>query len=65
MSKTLAQKEFEVIRDLLLVPFKQDLSKEELPEHRRWKVGCLCFRSSRLAPINPNPDLGEYGKRKK
>jgi len=34
-------KEFEVIRDVLLVPLKEDIPNQELPLRRRWSGGCL------------------------
>lgn len=48
----LAQKEFGVIRDLLLVPLKQDSQNQELPKHRKWKGGCIPVGLPDLVPVN-------------
>jgi hypothetical protein len=36
-----AQKEFNVILDVLLVPLRADISNQKLPPRRRWRGGCM------------------------
>ena len=52
----IAQKEFSVIRDLLLVPLKPDLRNEELPSHRKWRSGCIPVGLPDLVPVKPPSD---------
>jgi len=52
-----AQKEFEVILDVLLVPLTGD---QGLPKRRRWIGGCLPQLPD-LVPVNPDPDAGVIG----
>ncbi|AKB11800.1 CARDB protein [Methanosarcina thermophila] len=52
----IAQKEFSVIRDLLLVPLKPDLKNEELPSHRKWRSGCIPAGLPDLVPVKPPSD---------
>ena len=57
-----AQKEFEVILDVLKVPLRTDGSNQKLPPHRGWRGGCLLeLKYPDLVPINPNPDDGPEG----
>jgi hypothetical protein len=55
-----AQKEFNVILDVLLVPLRTDISNQKLPFRRRWRGGCLLKRPD-LVPVNPNPGAGPEG----
>lgn len=63
--KELAQKEFDVILDLLSVPLKQDFANEELPGRRRWKGVCISAglpaELPDLVPVNPSPGKGIEG----
>jgi hypothetical protein len=59
----LAKKEFRVIRDLLLVPLKQDEPDEELPERRKWKGGCIPVGLPDLVPINIGEPVKGFCKR--
>ncbi len=59
----LAQIEFTVITDVLLVPLAVDNLKA-LPPRRRWKSGCIQAAPvglPDLVPVNPRPDEGEQG----
>lgn len=49
----LAQKEYNLIQDLLRTPLREDLSGQALPEHRRWIGGCLKMDLPDLIPLNP------------
>ncbi len=49
----LAQKEYNLIQDLLRTPLREDLSSQELPDHRRWIGGCLKIDLPDLIPLNP------------
>ena len=52
-----AQKEFNVILDVLKVPLKTDGSDQKLPPHRGWEGGCLLeLKYPDLVPVNPNPN---------
>jgi hypothetical protein len=55
-----AQKEFNVILDVLLVPLRADTPNQKLPFRRRWRGGCLLKRPD-LVPVNPNPGAGPEG----
>ena len=55
-----AQKEFNVILDVLLVPLRADTPNQKLPFRRRWRGGCLLKRPD-LVPVNPDPDDGPEG----
>jgi hypothetical protein len=57
-----AQKEFNVILDVLLVPLRSDISNQKLPPRRRWRGGCLLeLQDPDLVPDNPNPQAGLEG----
>lgn len=55
-----ALKEFGVIKDMLLVPLKEDIPNQRLPLRRRWRGGCL-LRLPDLVPVNPEAEQGERG----
>jgi len=50
-----AQKEFNVILDVLKVPLRTDGSNQKLPPHRGWTGGCLLeLQYPDLVPVNVN-----------
>jgi hypothetical protein len=52
----LAQKEYNLIQDLLRTPLREDLSGKALPGHRVWRGGCLeTIARPDLIPIGSNP----------
>jgi CARDB len=53
----LAQREFDLIQDLLRTPLREDLSGKVLFERRRWIGGCLlAVNRPDLIPFNPRVD---------
>jgi CARDB len=57
-----AQKEFNVILDVLKVPLRTDGSDQKLPPHRGWGGGCLLelkYPDLVPVPVNPNADVAD------
>jgi hypothetical protein len=61
-SKVVAQREFDLIQDLLRTPLREDLSDKAFPDRRRWSGGCLpSLPRADLVPFNLNPCAGPSG----
>jgi hypothetical protein len=57
-----AQKEFEVILDVLKVPLRTDGPNQKLPPHRGWRGGCLLeLQYPDLVPVNVNQPADPLG----
>jgi hypothetical protein len=56
-----AQKEFEVILDLLKVPLRTNVSNQKLPPRRRWRGGCM-LELPDLVPV-PVEESGGFCRR--